>query len=78
MKRMNQYLWQMERLARATPGQGDSSEGWDRAYENYRIARQEYIDHARKSLGVTEANLTHSDLARSDLVQSPPTAPSPS
>ncbi|MFJ9822183.1 hypothetical protein ACIRU3_44555 [Streptomyces sp. NPDC101151] len=52
VKRMNQYLWQLERLARATPAQGDSSR-WDQNYENYRTARQEYIDHARRSLGVT-------------------------
>lgn len=50
MKRMNQYLWQLEGLARATPGDGD---GWDQVYENYRTARQDYIDHARHSLGVT-------------------------
>ncbi|MGW6708258.1 hypothetical protein ACWGDE_25655 [Streptomyces sp. NPDC054956] len=53
VKRMNQYLWELEGLARATPDRGDGNELWDRTYENYRTARREYIDHARKSLGVT-------------------------
>ncbi|GAA1366990.1 hypothetical protein ACFPK5_03290 [Streptomyces beijiangensis] len=50
---MNQYLWQLEGLARATPGQGARDESWDQIYERYRVAREEYLDRARLSLGVT-------------------------
>ncbi|MEV0186635.1 hypothetical protein AB0I54_46760 [Streptomyces sp. NPDC050625] len=53
VKRMNQYLWQLEQLARAIPDQGDSGGSWDQTHEAYRTARQEYIDRARRSLGVT-------------------------
>lgn len=52
MKRMNQCLWLLEALARATPGQ-DHSGSWDRAYADYRAARQEYIEQARQNLGAS-------------------------
>jgi hypothetical protein len=49
-RRMNQCLWNLESLAREMPAEG--AENWDQEYERYRDVRQEYIEHARRSLGV--------------------------
>ncbi|MFJ3304698.1 hypothetical protein ACIPSA_16540 [Streptomyces sp. NPDC086549] len=48
--RLNHCLWHLEWLARELPTREQG--GWDQAYEDFRRARQQFLELARAGLGV--------------------------
>lgn len=48
--RLNHCLWHLEWLARELPTRGEA--GWDQAYQDFREARQRFLELARVGLGV--------------------------
>ncbi|MFD5817186.1 hypothetical protein ACFV06_33150 [Streptomyces sp. NPDC059618] len=54
--RLNHCLWHLEWLARELPTRDPG--GWDQAYEDFRQARQHFLQLSRASLGVQGARIS--------------------
>ncbi|MFJ5774346.1 hypothetical protein [Streptomyces sp. NPDC093094] len=71
--RLNHCLWHLEWLARGLPTREQG--GWDQAYEDFRQARQRFLELARAGLGVQGARVAEAvpwpPSWRGDLPQGP-------
>lgn len=56
--RLNHCLWHLEWLARELPTRGQG--GWEQAYEDFRQARQHFLELARAGLGVRGVRIAES------------------